>query len=294
MLNKKLASFLAIFLGVFGVHQFYVGRWWTGALQFSFFWFAVFAAAQARGPADDFFAFMVTFAVLIPVLTGILWAAQPKERWYKEYDPEGFSQLYGEGYTAEGAPRTQADGSGDLKAEGIRYYRSADYDLAVEAFTEAVRADMSDPGSHFNLACSYAQMGRYPEALHHLELSVTYGLPKPQRIEKHPALMALRKLPAFEKFRANNYRRQDHVDGHLSAKSGDATIAATPEAAPVEDKVEEFTDFTSPPPQRGQPAAREEPMNVDLLEQISRLRELHDAGVLTAGEYQTQKERLLG
>ena len=293
MLNKGLASFLAVFLGIFGLHQFYIGRWWTGALQFGFFWFAVFSAAEAPGAGGTFFGIMVAIAVLIPVLTGILWAAQPKERWYKEFDPEGYAELYGEGIT------NAATGDGAaLKSEGIKYYRSADYDLAVEAFIEAVRADATDPGSHFNLACSYAQLGRYPETLQHLELSITHGLPKPQRIEKHPALLALRKMPAFEKFRANNYRRQDHVEGNLTAKAGDATIPPPKTTAPPEPEVEHFEDFATPPPRRSEPITpddqREDPMNVDLLEQISRLRELHDAGVLTAGEYQVQKERLLG
>ncbi len=36
------------------------------------------------------------------------------------------------------------------------------------------------------------------------------------------------------------------------------------------------------------------PPGSDLLEQITRIRELHDAGILTQREYQTQKEKLMG
>ncbi|MEM9259900.1 MAG: tetratricopeptide repeat protein, partial [Bacteroidota bacterium] len=194
MLNKTLAGFFAFFLGLFGVHHFYVGKWWKGVLQFAFFWMMVFAASQARGPGEEFFGMLVAISVLIPVITGIVWWATPTAKWQAKYDPEALG-------VQSNVPLALASGiPGDtkgLKAEGIRYYRSADYDLAIEAFLEAADVDLADPGTHFNLACSYAQLGQYPEAMRHLELSVTFGLPKPERIEKHPALATLRKTTAY-------------------------------------------------------------------------------------------------
>lgn len=252
-------------------------------LQFAFFFFTIFTAIA--GADEELIAMMFGVATLVPFITGIVWAAMPKEKWYQEYDPEGWAALHGAAPSAGPSVANAAE----LKSEGIRYYRSADYDLAVEAFTDAIKADGSDPSSHFNLACSYAQLGRYPEALQHLELSVTFGLSKPQRIEKHPALVTLRKLPMFQEFRANNYRRADHVSSENEGLGGKAGFTdSTTQAPPVE---EVFTDFNQPPPQTKEP---EDMVNVDLLEQISRLRELHDAGILTSREYQTQKERLLG
>lgn len=279
MLNKNVAAFLAIFLGVFGTHQFYIGRWWAGVIQGAFFIFAIFAAVT--GAPEEMLVPMFLIATIIPFLTGILWFVMPSQRWHERYD-----KLVGEdALPAYGTAISPGD-SGDLKAEGIRYYRSADYDLAVEAFTEAVGVDYGDPGSHFNLACSFAQLGRYPEALQHLELSVTFGLPKPERIEKHPALGAMRKLPAFAQFRANNYRRQAYItdNGQEDAET------RVPEK---EEAIETIQDFATPPP-RKQETPLSGKMDIDLLEQISRLRELHDAGVLTPREYQLQKERLLG
>ncbi len=284
MLNKTTAAFLAIFLGIFGTHQFYVGRQWQGVLQFGFFLFTLFMSMM--GAAEELLVLAWIFTAVTPFLTGILWAVMPEQKWRQRYDADN-------AVSTIPAPGTNAaySSSSDLKAEGIRYYRSADYDLAVEAFTEAVAADGTDPGSHFNLACSYAQLGRYPETLRHLELSVTFGLPKPQRIEKHPALGAIRKLPAFAKFRANNYRRQSYVSAAPSAEvdAGSSDRPAT-EAAPPREEV--FEDFATPPPRREAPTP-ERDVNGDLLEQISRLRELHDAGVLTPREYRLQKERLL-
>ena len=284
MLNKNLAAVLSIFLGVFGAHQFYVGRWWTGVLQFAFFFFTIFTAIA--GADEELIVMMFGVATLVPFITGIVWAAMPKEKWHLEYDPEAWAALHG---TAPSAGPSVANAA-ELKSEGIRYYRSADYDLAAEAFVDAIKADGSDPSSHFNLACSYAQLGQYPAALQHLELSVTFGLSKPQRIEKHPALVTLRKLPMFQEFRDNNYRRDDHV-GIADQRPREQTPAADAftRTPPAEDS---FTDFNQPPPVA--PDEPEDMVNVDLLEQISRLRELHDAGILTSREYQTQKEKLLG
>ncbi|MEO0732608.1 MAG: NINE protein [Bacteroidota bacterium] len=280
MLNKTLAGFFAFFLGLFGVHHFYVGRWWRGVFQFGFFWFMVFMASTAPyGPAETLFGIGVAMAVLIPVLTGIVWWATPNAKWQAKYDPEALADQQQPLALAPGVPGdTKA-----LKAEGIRYYRSADYDLAIEAFLDAEAIDLGDPGTHFNLACSYAQLGQHPEAMRHLELSLTFGLPKPERLEKHPALATLRKTTAYQNFRQNNYRRLNFLE-----------LNPEPPTETVEETIE---DFNTPPPNAKEPAAaftETQRPTPDLLEQITRLRELHDAGILTQEEYQVQKERLLG
>lgn len=286
MLNKTLGGFFAFFLGIFGVHYFYVGKWWKGVLQMAAFWFFVFLTTIGNGPAEELFGMLIAVTVLIPFITSIVWWSMPLRKWQAKYDPDSLEE---ENLMSTGT-RLQADTKA-LKAEGIRYYRSADYDLAIEAFLEAADADVADPGTHFNLACSYAQLGQYPESMRHLELSVTFGLPKPERIEKHPALAAMRKHSAFQSFRDNNYRRLNLI-----------------ELGPEEDKpsAETLEDFGNPPPKvEPMPAANSPQKETaafddapspapDLLEQITRLRELHDAGILTQGEYQKQKEKLLG
>lgn len=288
MLNKTLAGFFAFFLGMFGLHYFYVGKRFAGIAQMAAFFGFIWLADVARGPASDLFGLLVAVTVLSAVITGIVWWSMPLHKWQAKYDPDSIQE---NNLLSTGQPL--ASDTKALKAEGIRYYRSADYDLAIEAFLEAADADVSDAGTHFNLACSYAQLGQYPEAMRHLELSVTFGLPKPQRIEKHPALSAMRKTAAFQAFRANNYRRLNllEADGTAGAPNaenlenfGTPTAATTPQPAPVElpadEPVAAYADAPAPGP--------------DLLEQITRLRELHDAGILTQIEYQKQKEKLLG
>lgn len=283
MLNKNLAGFFALVLGVFGVHRFYLGQWFRGVLQFAGFFGAIFCVSTVGDSEGEvFFGLIVAAMALAPLITAIVFWATPEKKWQRKYDKEALADDQPLGIAGAYA---QQDTTA-LKAEGIRYYRTGDYDLAIEAFTEAAEIDLGDAGTHFNLACSYAQLGQHGEALRHLELSVTFGLPKPERIEKHPALAALRKTSAYGSFRSNNYRR-------LNLLELTETSAAS---SPIVGEAETLTDFATPPPAAASPAAdySAPPPGPDLLEQITRLRELHDAGILTQREYQAQKEKLMG
>lgn len=269
MLKKDLAGFFAFFLGVFGVHRFYLGQWWRGAAQFVGFW-AIIAFLAENGPEMPF-PFLLVGMILAPLITAIIFWSTPYERWAAKYDPQA---LVTAGYAY---PKTSQRPSylqpseprkpnlRALKAEGIKYYRSGDYDLAVEAFEEALEQAPTDPVAHFNIACCQALMGQLQPAMRSLEVAITYELPKPERIETHPALADLRNSEGYRTFRNNNYRRLNLLD-------------LAPPDAPREDSDE------------GIP---EEPLgDPDLLEQINRLRELREAGVLTQTEYRNQREKL--
>ncbi len=282
MLNKDLAGFFAFFLGVFGVHRFYLGQAWRGVAQFVGF-FGIIAALAENGPEMPLPFILVGF-VLAPLITAIVFWATPYEKWAAKYDPEA---LVSQGYAPAGGtssrPSTSYSPAGParlpaLKAEGVKYYRSGDFDLALEAFLEARDAAPTDPAVHFNLACCYALLENYPDALRQLELSVTYRLPKPERIEEHPALVHLRQTGAYATFRANNYRQLN-------------LLRLTESSAPSETTNDVLEDFATPPLGK---ASRSRASDPDLLEQMDRLRELHYAGVLTQQEYRKQREKLLG
>ncbi|MBB4078702.1 tetratricopeptide (TPR) repeat protein [Lewinella aquimaris] len=284
MLKKDLAGFFAFFLGVFGVHRFYLGQWWRGAAQFVGFW-AIIAFLAEEGPEMPAPFILVGF-VLAPIITAIVFWATPYERWAAKYDPEA---LVAQGYappTTTGRYPTVATAQApkpslkSLKAEGVKYYRSGDFDLAIEAFQEAIELAPSDPAAHFNVACCYALLGQYPAALRHLELAVTYRLPKPERIESHPALKELRASTAYRCFRSNNYRELNLV-----------SLTQSAQPAPADEAEDVLEDFAAPP---RSDASNRRMLDDDLLVQINRLRELHDAGVLTQQEYRKQREKLLG
>ena len=267
MLKKDLAGFFAFFLGIFGVHRFYLGQWWRGAAQFVGFW-TIIAILAENGPEMPLPFILVGF-ILAPLITAIIFWATPYERWAAKYDPQALtapgyvlSSLDHPSWKRQRTPK-QANLK-DLKAEGVKYYRSGDYDLAMEAFSEAAELAPTDPVVRFNLACCYGLLGQYPDALRALEIAVTHQLPKPERIETHPALEELRSTDGYAQFRNNNFRQL---------------------------RLTELVERTEQPTE---PPTAEEQVPADLLEQINRLRELHDSGILTQREYRTQREKLLG
>ncbi|WP_198664828.1 NINE protein [Lewinella sp. IMCC34191] len=270
MLKKDLAGFFAFFLGVFGVHRFYLGQWWRGAAQFVGFW-AIIAILAENGPEMPL-PFLLVGMVLAPLITAVVFWATPYERWAAKYDPQA---LVAPGYTYPKTSQRPTMQSRQprkpslraLKAEGVKYYRAGDYDLAVEAFSEALDQAPTDPVAHFNIACCYALMSEFPPAIRSLEVAITYELPKPERIETHPALTDLRASEAYRTFRNNNYRRLNLLDLHHDQVPPHHYQSTREETEELED-------------------------NPDLLEQINRLRELREAGILTQTEYQNQRQKL--
>ena len=63
--NKALAGILAIFLGSFGIHKFYLGRKFAGVLYLLFFWTQI--------PA------------ILGVIDGLVILAQSDEKFKKKY-----------------------------------------------------------------------------------------------------------------------------------------------------------------------------------------------------------------
>jgi tetratricopeptide (TPR) repeat protein len=285
MLKKDLAGFLAFFLGIFGVHRFYLGQWWRGAAQFLGFWTLVALVADTNG--DMPLPFILVGFILAPIITAIVFWATPYEKWAAKYDPEA---LTARGYQSGTITRRKAYRTGTppppdlrtLKAEGVKYYRSGDFDLAVEAFEEAIELTPTDPVAHFNAACCYALLGQFPAALRSLEVAITHQLPKPERIESHPALRELRNSEAYRRFRENNYRQLNLLE--LTAPG------AIPGDLP-ETEEEVLEDFGTPP---RSDAYQQRSTDEDLLEQMARLRQLYDTGILTQQEYRMQREKLLG
>ncbi len=276
MLKKNLAAVFAILLGVFGVHRFYLGQTLRGIGQFAGFFFAVFVTAESGGELP--LPFIIAAFVIGPIITGILFFAMSEKKFLQKYDPEAYEEMTRPVSLLDAPVRD----SKLLRAEGVRYYKSRDYDLAAEAFQEAILVDPTDAGSHFNLACAYAKLNRFSASLEHLERAVTFDLPLPERIEDHPALDELRQRPIFLEFRKNNYRREQYANATNGRPDVSQRRKSSPKSPGTE--TEELTDFNTPP----------RPPHTDLLDQINRLRELHDAGILTREEFQHQRERLLG
>lgn len=144
--------------------------------------------------------------------------------------------------------------SNPYKKTGMEKYKEYDYNGAIEDFEKALAVDDSDVATHFNIACAYSIMENKDKAFFHLSKAVELGFKDFEKIKTHDALAYLRIQDEFDTFVQNNYKLK---------------IGASAQQERVT--------------QHG-----------DLLEQLNKLAELREKGLLTEEEFVLQKRKLLG
>ena len=126
-------------------------------------------------------------------------------------------------------------------------------EAAIEDFKQALKIDPNDLSIHFNLACAYSQTENADLAYEHLSRAVEMGFNDYARIDTHDALAYVRIQPQWESFKAGGYTLRKRLD------------------APKEDLLD----------------------NDLLLQQLKKLNELKDKGLITEEEFAEQKNKLI-
>lgn len=264
MKDKKVAGLLALFFGIFGVHRFYLGQRFIGFLYLFAFFFGMFMTIETNGEAP-----IIAIPALVGFIDAILFLAMPKEDFDDRYNAKRkfqFQNNHDYKYGASVPPRSsrrrppaQQKPISPFKKMGIEKFRDYDFEGAVIAFQKALDYHYDDPATHFNLACCYSILEEADKSFQHLEKAVEFGFADLKKIHSHDALAFLRSQPGFDDFANNNYRQ----------------IASLPEPEPnILDE---------------QPKSEAD----DLLEQIIKLGNLRDKGILTEEEFVIQKKKLL-
>jgi hypothetical protein len=140
------------------------------------------------------------------------------------------------------------------KKSGMEKYKEYDYNGAIEDFEKSLAVDDSDIATHFNIACAFSIMENKEKSFYHLSKAVELGFRDFEKIKTHDALAYLRIQDEFETFVQNNYK----------LKAGSSA---------QQEKITEHGD---------------------LLEQLNKLAELREKGLLTEEEFVLQKKKLLG
>lgn len=275
--EKNVAGILALFLGGLGIHRFYLGQTGLGIFYLIFCWFPLM---WIIGLIDAIAFFSMDQEVFDRKYNRQLESRrdtdfdrrQYRRRTREEHREERAEKRYERRYDTrrqyerpQPSPitRPRPPRSNPYKVSGVRKYKDYDYDGAIEDFNKALDIEPNDVATHFNLACAYSLNERPEKAFFHLGQAVANGFNDFQRIKEHDALAFLRIQPEFEAFEKNGFRLQAE------------TIT---EQAP-EGVLEENNDMLE-----GQP---------DLLEQLKRLGELREKGLLTEEEFTSQKRKLL-
>lgn len=256
MKKKNVAGILALILGVFGVHRFYLGQKPLGLLYMGSFFvgLAIINMIHWANPVLFFVA-----PAIIGVVDAILFFVMPKLDFDRKYNA-GFAEAFAPSPSRIPAslqdtlPIHQKD---RYKKMGIESYRTYDYEAAVKSFQKALDFNYKDPAIHFNLACCYSIMEQAENSFFHLDKAVDFGFDNFQKIHDHDALAYIRTHAEFDAFVQNHYQMNEVLLG------------------PTEDLLS-----TSPT------------MDKSVLEKIASLGELRDKGFLTEEEFSMQKRRL--
>ncbi|MCB9303172.1 MAG: NINE protein [Lewinellaceae bacterium] len=281
MKDKNVAGILALFLGGFGVHRFYLGQTGLGIFYLIFCWFPVM---WIIGLIDAIAFFSMDKENFDRKYNRQFLSAekrsdtdfdrrnyQRRERWDNRQARREDRQERRYDSRKQEAPRPSRPPArprqNPFKASGIKKYKDYDYNGAIEDFNKALDIEPNDVATHFNLACAYSLNENVEKAFYHLDRAVVNGFNDFQKIKEHDAFAYLRIQDGFEAFEKNGFRLSPKAE----MPPANEAFAVNP---PEEEDVLE-----------GQP---------DLLEQLRRLGELREKGLLTEEEFAMQKKKLLG
>jgi TM2 domain-containing membrane protein YozV len=262
MKDKTTAALLALFLGGFGIHRFYLRQPGLGILYIFLFFF-------------------VFISVFIGLIDAIVLLAMDDNEFNRRYNDQEGAQEYDRyrrretrrdyrrhqrttGHSQSRRPpppprrRTHVPERrrvNPYKQSGIKKYKDFDIQEAIKDFEKGLEIDPKDVALHFNLACAYSLDEAVDKAYHHLDKAVEHGLKDFDRIKSHEDLAFVRIQPRFEEFQANGFR-----------------LKSTPKIDPPK---ESLLDDDA------------------LLSQLKRLAELRDKGLITEQEFLKEKEKLM-
>jgi len=275
MKDKNVAGILALFFGWIGIHRFYLGQVGWGILYLFLFFF--FGLSVLLGLIDAIAFFSMDQESFNAKYN------RNKDEWRERPDYERRDNRYREraerreerveqrrDRRAPERPRSAPPARPNneaLKAGGIQKYKDYDYEGAIADFEKALEINPDDVAVHFNLACALSLTEEAEKAFFHLDRAVAMGFTDFNRIKTHDALAYLRIQDKFDTFEANGFRLEP---GASAAEVQPKAIEAT--------KLEPLGAPPSP----------------DLLEQLKRLGELREKGLLTEDEFASQKRKLLG
>jgi len=271
MKNKKVAASLAFFFGIWGVHRFYLGQRFLGVLYFLMFFFGMAILFDGEDVP------IVAIPAILGFIDFVLFMAMPQEDFDERYNKKRLQQVRRQHttsrsdyrrserrahtYTSRSTYTEHEPTQRDYKKWGVEKFREYDFEGAIEDFDRALQLKYEDSATHFNLACCHSILEDAKKSFYHLDQAVSFGFNQLDKVHSHDALSFLRTQPDFEDFVRNGYRKLQELP------------------SPKRNLLE-----SEPPVQEA---------SNDLLDQIKRLSELRDKGILTEEEFVQQKKRIL-
>lgn len=288
MKKKKTAVILSILTGWLGIHRFYLGQPGWGIAYILLGFVSFLGIPLILGVLDA-----IIFATMKDEIFDLKYNRQPYERSGRRFERE---------YTREARVRERLDrrrktkprreqttrsrrtspstrqrrGSSvsssranPYKKSGVQKFKEYDYNGAIEDFLKAIDINPNDIATHFNLACAYSLNESTAKSLHHLQTAVSLGYNNFENIRNHDALAYLRIQPEYEAFASKGFEQV--ISSNTNTPRNNTTQPTPDHQAELE------------------PAPPED----NLLEQLKKLAEMRQKGLLTSEQYAVEKRRLL-
>lgn len=259
MKNKETAAILALVLGIFGVHRFYLGQVGLGILYCMLFWF--FGLPAILGVIDAIVLFSMSkeefdrkynWRYMQSQQEGSIPQGSYYERETRRFRPR--RERFREEQRIQVQKTQNTSAQETLKQNGIKKFKDYDFKGAIEDFSKALAINPKDVALHFNISCAYSLMEEVEKGYYHLSKAVEYGFNDYDKIKTHDALAYLRIQPQWDDFAASGYKLVQQIN---------APDMATQQSG-------------------------------DLLDQLKKLTEAREKGLLTEEEFASQTKKLLG
>ena len=221
MKKKGVAFVLAFFLGLWGVHRFYLGQRKLGLLYIFGFIFGVIHFANVSYWWDAPPLFVVP--AVVGFIDSILFLAMPKSEFDEKFNKGNtkyasvptYEKKQAKGRTFRKSTRQRQQtfkSANPFKISGLSKYKEYDYEGAVEDFKRSLDIKYEDPAVHFNLGCCYSILEETDNAFFHLDKAVEFGFDDFERIKNHDALAFIRTKDEFEQFALNGFRKVAQIE----------------------------------------------------------------------------------
>jgi len=212
MKNKTTAAMLAFFLGVFGIHRFYLGQTFLGIL----------------------YILIPGLSVLLGIIDGIVLLTMHEDVFDAKYNREELvagraekrgnrrnrrksqSQIKQRHRVPNSTRTTNRDRTDRAKrkvefkkiyTQGTNHFKNYQFDEAEKSYLQALRMAPDHPKLLFDLACLYAMMEDAEKGFEYLELAVHKGFKDVDDIASNPTLAYLRIQDTFLDFAKAGYKK---------------------------------------------------------------------------------------
>ncbi len=229
MKNKNVAALLALFIGSFGIHRFYLGQTGLGIL----YCILSITGISAVLGIIDFIAFLSMDEDAFDDKYNRNAIRRKDRRQYdtdyerprretrrredrrenrrEEYPRERKQYERPKSrYEEERRPvrrsRPSRAKTNPYKTSGLERYRDFEFEAAISDFKKALQIDANDIAVHFNMACAYSLTEEKDNAFIHLSRAVELGFVDFEKIKTHDALAYLRIQDEFDDFARKGYR----------------------------------------------------------------------------------------